>query len=30
VSFGMKVVPVLRDRRERTGALTDIVAFKPQ
>ena len=30
VSFGMKVVPVLKDRRERTGALTDIVAFKPQ
>jgi len=26
----MKVVPVLKDRRERTGALTDIVAFKPQ
>src|SRR6266516_3911752 len=30
VSFGTKVVPVLKDRRERTGALTDIVAFKPQ
>ena len=30
VSFGTKVVPILRARRERTGALTDIMAFKPQ
>jgi uncharacterized OB-fold protein len=30
VGFGTKVVPILRDRRERTGALTDIIAFKPQ
>jgi uncharacterized protein len=29
VTFGMKVVPVLKDTAERTGALTDIVAFKP-
>jgi uncharacterized protein len=29
VSFGTKVVPILKDRRERTGALTDIIAFKP-
>jgi uncharacterized OB-fold protein len=30
VSFGTKVVPVLKNERERTGALTDIIAFKPQ
>jgi uncharacterized OB-fold protein len=30
VSFGTKVVPILKDRSERTGALTDIIAFKPQ
>lgn len=30
VSFGTKVVPILKDREERTGALTDIIAFKPQ
>jgi uncharacterized OB-fold protein len=30
VSFGTKVVPILRDQGERTGALTDIIAFKPQ
>jgi len=30
VSFGMKVVPILKDGNERTGALTDIIAFKPQ
>ena len=30
VSFGTKVVPILRHERERTGALTDIMAFKPQ
>ncbi len=30
VSFGTKVVPVLRNRGERTGALSDILAFKPQ
>jgi uncharacterized OB-fold protein len=29
-SFGTRVVPILKDRRERTGALTDIIAFKPQ
>lgn len=29
VTFGMKVVPVLKDAAERTGALTDIIAFKP-
>ena len=29
VSFGTKVAPILKDRRERTGALTDIIAFKP-
>ncbi len=29
-SFGTKVVPILKDRSERTGALTDIIAFKPQ
>jgi uncharacterized protein len=29
VSFGMKVVPILKDENERTGALTDIIAFKP-
>jgi uncharacterized protein len=30
VSFGKKVVPILKDERERTGALTDIIAFRPQ
>ncbi len=30
VSFGTKVVPILKDQGERTGALTDIIAFKPQ
>jgi uncharacterized OB-fold protein len=30
VSFGTKVIPILKDRSERTGALTDIIAFKPQ
>ncbi len=30
VSFGMKVVPVFKEARDRTGALTDIVAFKPE
>jgi uncharacterized OB-fold protein len=29
VSFGTKVVPILKDGNERTGALTDIIAFKP-
>ncbi len=29
VTFGMKVVPILKDTAERTGALTDIIAFKP-
>jgi len=28
VTFGMKVVPMLKDMAERTGALTDIIAFK--
>jgi uncharacterized protein len=28
VSFGMKVVPILRDEPDRTGALTDVVSFK--
>ena len=30
VSFGTKVVPILKDERERTGALTDIIAFRPK
>jgi len=30
VSFGMKVVPILKDQGQRTGALTDIIAFKAQ
>ena len=30
VSFGAKVVPILKSKEERTGALTDIIAFKPQ
>ena len=30
VSFGMKVVPTLKDAKDRTGALTDILAFKPE
>lgn len=30
VSFGTKVVPILKDKAERSGALTDIIAFKPQ
>ena len=29
-TFGMKVEPVLKDATERTGALTDIISFKPQ
>ena len=29
VLIGMKVVPVLKSATERTGALTDIIAFKP-
>jgi len=29
VSFGMKVVPILKDIAERTGALSDIIALKP-
>lgn len=28
VTIGMKVVPVLKSETERTGALTDIIAFK--
>ena len=28
VSFGMKVVPVMKEAKERTGALTDIIAFR--
>lgn len=28
VSFGMKVVPVLKNAGQRTGALTDIIMFK--
>ena len=30
VTFGMKVAPILRAPAERTGALTDIIAFKPE
>jgi uncharacterized OB-fold protein len=30
VTFGMKVVPILKNKEERTGALTDIIAFKPE
>src|SRR2546422_10563953 len=29
MTFGTKVVPILKDASERTGALTDIHAFKP-
>ncbi len=29
VAIGMKVEPILKERGERTGALTDIVGFKP-
>src|SRR5437667_11812392 len=29
VTFGMKVVPILKEESARTGALTDILAFKP-
>ena len=29
VTFGMKVAPILKEASERTGALTDILAFKP-
>jgi uncharacterized protein len=29
VTIGMKVVPILKSTAERTGALTDILAFKP-
>ena len=28
VGFGVKVVPVLKESRDRTGAVTDILAFK--
>jgi uncharacterized protein len=28
VDFGMKVVPIIRDESDRTGALTDIISFK--
>jgi uncharacterized protein len=28
VAFGMKVVPILKDESDRTGALTDIISFK--
>jgi uncharacterized OB-fold protein len=28
-SIGMKVVPVLKERSERTGSLSDILGFKP-
>ncbi len=28
-TLGMRVEPVLRERAERTGALTDILAFRP-
>jgi len=28
-SIGMKVAPVLRERSERTGSLSDILVFKP-
>ena len=28
VTIGMKVVPILKSETERTGALTDIIAFK--
>ncbi len=28
VEFGMKVVPILKNETERTGALTDIISFK--
>lgn len=27
-AFGMKVVPILKDAADRTGALTDIISFK--
>ena len=30
VTFGMKVVPILKEAAERTGALTDIRAFKAE
>jgi uncharacterized OB-fold protein len=30
VSIGMKVVPILKSAAERTGALTDIIAFKAE
>jgi uncharacterized protein len=30
VSFGTMVVPILKEQRERTGALTDIIAFRPE
>jgi len=30
VTFGTKVVPILRDQGQRTGALTDIIAFKAE
>ncbi len=28
VEFGMKVVPILKSKPERTGALTDVISFK--
>ena len=30
ISFGMKVSPILKPPTERTGAITDIIAFKPE
>jgi uncharacterized protein len=27
-AFGIRVVPILKDRTERTGALTDVISFK--
>ena len=30
IAFGMKVSPILRAPSERSGALTDIIAFKPE
>ena len=30
VSIGMKVVPILKPPTERSGALTDIIAFKAE
>jgi uncharacterized protein len=28
VSFGMKVAPLLKNKEDRTGALTDVISFK--